>query len=721
MLNESLFRFINGTLKNPFFDQVLPVFSDKDYVVIPGVVLVGILIFFGGKHTRLCLLALIPALLLSDIGSERILKNIFQEQRPYAELANVNLHRGGRWVAYDPAWYALDDRSSFAFPSSHAANAAAVAAVLAFLNRRTLWAMVPIVVLVGLSRVYTGNHYPGDVLAGFALGAGAGSMSAGLMLRFGKDRRARGPRHASWDAIDPARRTFYVALAAWTLFNFIFVHANLFDLAGDEAQYWDWSRRLALGYYSKPPLIAYVIAVLTSAGGNQEWAIRSGAVIVASLTVALIYALTLRIAKRERTALLAAAIAMAMPALWAGSVIMTIDPLLCFFWAAALYAFHRAVNGESRFWWTVGLALGFGMLAKYTMVLLVPAFVVYLTAVDRTQWRTRGPYLALVLALVCVSGVLDWNWTHDWISFRHTAQIGASETFSPATSLRHVAEYVGSQLGVASPILFALMLWAAAMCVARFKQDRDAALLALAFVSVLGGYALISITHAPEPNWPVCAYIAGAPALAWVWRERDRRPGLQRILVAGVVLGAIMGLAVRSTGLLYLTSGPSAEANAQPNRVHLGPLAIDPDMDPTNALRGGRELGAALSPYMANGSHAAPFPFSDRYQLTAWSAFYTKGRPQAYCMNIGDRRLNQYDLWDGWDELIGRDGLFVTGGDPLKTLMFVHYMVEQGYFDSGELMEIVNVRRGDVVVRKFSISLMRGYTGKPWTVAPEEY
>ncbi len=714
MFNVPLFRIINESLKNPFFDAILPVFSDKNYIVIPGAVLVGTLIFFGGKRTRLGLLALIPALLLSDIGSEKVFKNVFREARPYAAIADVHVHRGGQWITYEPGWYEYDGRKSFSFPSTHAANVAAVAAVLAFLSLRTLWGTIPLVFLVGFSRIYTGNHYPGDVLGGYALGTIAGCVSAGLILRLNKDNVLRGPRHESWAAIHPARRTFYILLASWTLFNFAFVHLNRFDLAGDEAQYWDWSRHLALGYYSKPPLIAYVMAIFVSAGGHEEWAIRSGAVICSSVTVALIYGLTLRIAKQERTALLAALITMAMPAMWAGSVLMTIDPLLCLSWAAALYAFHRAVNGEPRYWWVTGVALGFGLLAKYTMVLLPLAFVLYLTFVDRTHWRKPGPYVALVLTLACTAGVLYWNWTHDWISFRHTASIGASGTFRPATALEHVAQFFGGQLGVASPILLGFMVWAVGKCIAHFKRDRDAALLSLAFLSIFGAYLFISITHAPEPNWPVCAYIAGAPALAWMWRERDRRRGIRRTLVAGLALGAVMGLATRSTDLLYVMADQTVNAEGQPSRIHVGPVTIDPDMDPTNALRGGRELGAALSRHIGAGTDNDPFPFSDRYQLTAWSAFYTKGRPRAYCMNVGDRRLNQYDLWDGWDELTGRDGLFVTGGGQLKALAFVTYMVANGFFASGEIVETVNVQREGIIVKRLYVARMQGYTGKDW-------
>ena len=157
-MNEALFQFVNDGIKNPFLDVVLPVFSDKDYVVIPGVAALAILVYAGRRHARICVAALLLALLLSDTGSEKVLKNVFKAKRPYATLEGVHLHRGSEWVDYDPAWYPYDKRQSHSFPSSHAANAAALAVVLFFLSRKTLWATAPVAGLVGLSRMYTGNH-----------------------------------------------------------------------------------------------------------------------------------------------------------------------------------------------------------------------------------------------------------------------------------------------------------------------------------------------------------------------------------------------------------------------------------------------------------------------------------------------------------------------------------------------------------------------------------
>jgi len=707
-MNTTLFRFLNSTIKSPFLDQVLPAFSDKDFVVIPGIILIGLALYFGRRHARTCVLALLLALALSDITTEKLLKNVFQSPRPYATLKNVHHHRSGRWVLYQPEYYAMDRRRSYGFPSSHAANTAAAALVLFLFCRRSIWLGLPLALLVGLSRIYTGNHYPFDVLAGYIWGGlcAIGAVFASRWLV----KRIWGPpdEPAPPLPLPPQRKAFYWLLGIWTLFNFAYVHFGPFDLAADVAQYWDWSRRLALGYYSKPPLIAYVIALLTGAGGNKEWAIRNGAVLFSSGTLALIYALTARIARNERAALLAAILCIATPFTWAGSVLMTIDPLLVFFWTLAMYAFHQAVNEKPRMWWLVGLALGLGMLAKYTTLFLYISFALYLAFYDRRHLRQKGPYLALGLSLLCLSGVVYWNWQNDWVSIVHTVNIGAGSRKSLGRSIGHFGEFFAGQAGIVSPILFFFLFWNTKQLATRMKQDRNAAFLFLSFAVLFAFYALVALTRPPQANWPVAAYVAAIVGFAWVWCDRINSSAKRYWLVVGIMLGCVIGVFARSTDLLYLLSDKTA---ADHSRIHLLGMTIDPDTDPTNKLRGGRELGQAVSAYLDPPVETMPFIFSDRYQLTAWLAFYTEGRPHTYCLDTGVRRYNQYDLWGGWDKLVGRDGLFVTGGDAERAQAYIQEMVERGMFESGHLLETVTVRRGPVEIRDYTLSIMQNFSG----------
>jgi hypothetical protein len=118
-----------------------------------------------------------------------------------------------------------------------------------------------------------------------------------------------------------------------------------------------------------------------------------------------------------------------------------------------------------------------------------------------------------------------------------------------------------------------------------------------------------------------------------------------------------------------------------------------------------------VAKYVIPGSHG-PFALSDRYQMTALASFYTRGRPHAMCVYLNERRYNQYDLWGGWDELVGRDGLFISGGDRAQAQFWVEGMVYAGLFDRGEVLETVEVRRGHTLIHTYTLSRLYNYSGK---------
>ncbi len=65
----------------------------------------------------------------------------------------------------------LDTSTLFdSFPSDHAALATCVAVIILFASRGRGWIAVLLALLIAVSRVFAGVHYPSDVLAGIGVG-----------------------------------------------------------------------------------------------------------------------------------------------------------------------------------------------------------------------------------------------------------------------------------------------------------------------------------------------------------------------------------------------------------------------------------------------------------------------------------------------------------------------------------------------------------------------
>ena len=85
------------------------------------------------------------------------------------------------------------------------------------------------------------------------------------------------------------------AVAAITAARLVWLAVQPADLYPDEAQYWFWAQHPALGYYSKPPLVAWLIALTTAAFGDSEFAIRLSAPLLHAVAAGFVYAIGARL------------------------------------------------------------------------------------------------------------------------------------------------------------------------------------------------------------------------------------------------------------------------------------------------------------------------------------------------------------------------------------------------------------------------------------------
>lgn len=164
-----LFYLINGAGANGFFDAVMPFLTDFSNFEIPLAIAWVMLMVFGGRRGRVTALVLAVTLLMTDQMSSHVIKPLVQRERPCVELSDVRALMGLK--------------TSFSFPSSHAANIFGAATVLSLGYRRLTIPFMVIATAVAYSRVYVGVHYPLDVIAGAALGVGFGAGASVLARR----------------------------------------------------------------------------------------------------------------------------------------------------------------------------------------------------------------------------------------------------------------------------------------------------------------------------------------------------------------------------------------------------------------------------------------------------------------------------------------------------------------------------------------------------------
>ncbi len=380
-------------------------------------------------------------------------------------------------------------------------------------------------------------------------------------------------------AVDSRVRAYGVwtltAVAAITAARLLWLSVQSAGLYPDEAQYWFWAQHLALGYYSKPPLVAWLIALTTTVFGDGEFAVRLSAPLLHGVAAGFIYAIGTRLYDR-RIGFWSALAYASLPAVSLSAFLISTDAVLMPCWAAGLYCFIRArEDGDWRWWLATGAGIGFGLLAKYAMAYwLISAFCFVLSRKDERR-NLRGLILALAVGLLIVAPNLWWNANHGFVSILHVrdnAQFGGG-LFHPLAFVK----FVISQFGVFGPIMLAGLLM---LCIRPFRLSGESARMLGWFTWPTLLIALVvSLLSRAEPNWSAPAYVSAVvlvtgTALTLGWR---------RTLAVSIALHFAAALVVFGGSEALVLSG----------------IAVPAQYDPLHRLRGWRTLGAQVSEALA--------------------------------------------------------------------------------------------------------------------------
>jgi hypothetical protein len=412
----------------------------------------------------------------------------------------------------------------------------------------------------------------------------------------------------------------------------VWLSAHL-SLTPDEAYYWLWSRHPALSYFDHPPLTAWFMAAFTGVLGTSTFTVRLAAHVCLGASAVLVWAAARDLTGRAGAGVTAVFLLSAAPLFGALGFLITPDAPLILFFSATLFAWGRlSATGRGPWWLVLGASVGLGFLGKYTMLLILPALFLWvmISARGRRWLLTPWPYLSGLTALAGALPVLIWNANHDWISvaFQAGHGLGRGGGLSPAK----LAEFLGGQAGVISPLLFGAILAAAGVLLWRGWRDRRDGwlILGLACLIPMAFFALTALFgQKTQANWPAPAYLAGALAAAALANGKWWRRALG--------WGAVVGLAVIAVIAVHLVR-PFLPIPAADDR------AFEFRMRPV-----GRQVGRALP------RQATPvFLLSDEHQLLAAAAFYGAPRRPAVDLTRPWRYWYVPRLLDfkGWDALL---------------------------------------------------------------------
>ena len=166
--DEALFRLIHLHGRHPILDPFFSDLTDPGKLAIPLILILLGFLWMQRRRGFLALCVLVATIAVADQMSAKVLKPFFDRPRP--------------WTAIPEARPFFGERGSYSFPSVHATNSMAEALVLGAVFPGARLAFVAGSLLIGYSRVYTGDHYPSDVLAGWILGFAIGWGGRTLFL-----------------------------------------------------------------------------------------------------------------------------------------------------------------------------------------------------------------------------------------------------------------------------------------------------------------------------------------------------------------------------------------------------------------------------------------------------------------------------------------------------------------------------------------------------------
>lgn len=438
-------------------------------------------------------------------------------------------------------------------------------------------------------------------------------------------------------------RTFALAGAAY-LALLRLVYLGPAELFPEEAYYWNYAKHMDFGYLDHPPMVAWLIGAGTWLFGNNEFGVRIGAWLCWLVTAFFTFRITRNLFD-ETTAWCALLLVSALPFFFGVAFMITPDSPLTASWAAALFFLERALVAQQRgAWLGVGIAVGLGMLSKYSIGLVgLAAGLFLLVDASSRRWFLRWePYAATLLAFALFSPVILWNAQHDWASFSYQGaqRMGANPRFSTHVLILSIASVL-TPTGFAGLLIFASLKNAAAAV-----RARQILFMTVFTAAPFAVFAFFSLRHVIKLWWTGPIFLAALPALAlglWQVRQRAsdrwvRASWLPTVMICALAYGVFFH---------YLALGlPGIGYSTQMSLLPVGWRELARQVD---LVEKGVEDEMKMKPLVVG---------TDRNFISSELAFYDKDESPGFLntagINLFGKKALMYEFWFPAKEQTGK-------------------------------------------------------------------
>ena len=300
-----------------------------------------------------------------------------------------------------------------------------------------------------------------------------------------------------------------LSLAVFLLivFKIVAIYFTEFSLYGDEAQYWLWSQTLDLGYYSKPPLLAWFLGGYSILFGDSFVSLKIFPIVIYFFISYAIYKLCLNLSFDKKKAKLCALSFLIIPAASLSSFLISTDLLLLLFWGISMVLLLKVVKTNLTInFFLLGLFLGLGFLAKYAAIYFLLSLLLLLF-LDKTSFKSyrNNPLGVLVFLLSFIIVLLPnifWNFNNGWITFSHTSDNANLQNLN--LNFYEPIKFLGSQILMVGPLLFIFVIF----FLKNFRLDYENKFLLIFSLPIIFIVLVESFLVRSNANWAAPALIS---------------------------------------------------------------------------------------------------------------------------------------------------------------------------------------------------------------------